>query len=242
MLKLQGQLIRKPRAKIPAPDDGCQRNGSNNLLKGAHAMYLNGLLIPHGQVSMYLWERPRVFIGKPDCGVKVFLSAKHGWHSKKKYVRAVRARMKKYYKKGISPKPHEIIPVKVDLKYKDKHYKKKVWGLVVDHCYFPEDWEDYCNGIPLTWCNGKYKDYSPEGFKKFKKKIDRTLSNEDKKTLKKISAGWDQIPHLGTRTKDIEITSGVLNAQIKALAEIQPHSPADSEALAEVITYAAFHE
>jgi hypothetical protein len=63
-----------------------------------------------------------------------------------------------------------------------------------------------------------------------------------KKTLKKISASWNKIPHLETRTRDFEITSGVLNAQIKALADIQTDTPADSEALAEAITYAAFHE
>ena len=198
MLTLKGQLIRKPRAKIPAPNDGCQRNGSDGCLKGSHAMYLNDdhvkdFFIPHGQVSMYIHgtlEISETETFQAPTGTKVFLSAKHGWHSKKKYVKSVRARMKKYYKKGISPKPHEIIPVKVDLKYKDKHYKKKVWGLIVDHCYFPEDWEDYCNGIPLTWCNGKYKDYSPEGFKKFKKKVDKLLSSEDKKVLRKLGDSY----------------------------------------------------
>ena len=188
MIKLQGELIRKPRAKIKAPDDNVHRNGSDGYLKGAHAMYLNGVFIPHGQVSMYVhnWYK----IDDNETGVKVFVSAKHGWHSKKKYVKAVRVRMKKYWKKGIAPRPYEIIPVKVDLKYKDKHYKKKVWGLVVDHCHFPEDWEDYCNGIPLTWCDGKYKDYSPQGFKKFKKKVDKALSAEDKKVLRKIGDSY----------------------------------------------------
>ena len=186
MLKLKGTLVRKERAKIKAPDDGVHRNGSDGFLKGSHAMYLDGKkFLPHGQVSIYL--RNYIHIG---IGLKIYVSAKHGWHSKKKYVRSVRKRMKIYHKLGVCPKPHSIIPVQVDLIYKDKHYNKQVWGLEVDHVYWPEDWEDYCNGHPLTWCDGKYPDYSPEGFIKFKKKLDKLLTMEDKKTLRKLGDSY----------------------------------------------------
>ncbi|MCP4651208.1 MAG: hypothetical protein GY853_14165 [PVC group bacterium] len=185
MIKLSGHLVRKPRAQIAAPVDGCHRNGSDGFLKGAHAMYLNGkLFMPHGMVSIYYYT-------SGDKGLKIYVSAKHGWHSKKKYVRAVRNRMKKYHEKGICPKPYKIISVEVDFNYKNKAvYHKKVWGLEVDHCFWPEDFEDYANGYPLTWCEGKYPGYSPEGFKKFKKKLDKILSHEDKKTLRKLGDSY----------------------------------------------------
>lgn len=185
MLKITGKLIRKPRAQIKAPLDGVHRNGSDGFLKGAHAMYINGeTFAPHGQVSLYYYTGG-------ETGIKIYISAKHGWSSKKSYVESVKKRMKKYHKLGIAPKPFGIVPVEVDLEYKDRaKYRKKVWGLVVRHCFWPEDWENYCNGYPLTWCEGKYPNYNPEGFLKFKNKIDKTLSGEDKKTLKKLGDSY----------------------------------------------------
>ena len=184
MLKLKGRLVRKPRAQIAAPLDGCQRNGSDGMLKGAHMMYLNNHPIPHGMVSMYYYT-------EGSRGLKIFVSAKHGHHKRRGYVKAVRKRMRKYHKLGIAPNAYDLRQVEVDFNYKDKvKYHKKIWALEVDHCYYPEDWEDYCNGIPLTWCNGKYKDYSPEGFKKFKKKVDKLLSSEDKKVLRKLGDSY----------------------------------------------------
>jgi len=183
MLELSGTLIRKPRAQIKSPNDGVHRNGANGFLKGAHAMYLNEKFMPHGQVSMYYWE-------SGDTGLKLFVNAKNGRKQKLKYVEAVRDRMKRYYKKGVAPKPGKIIPVKVDFQFKEKMYCKTVWALEVQHLYWTEDFEDYANGMPLVWQDPEVSDYNPEGYKKFKKKLDKILSHETKKVLKKTGDSY----------------------------------------------------
>lgn len=203
MLTLKGRLIRKPRAQIVAPLDGVHRNGSDGFLKGAHAMYLAKPLnpkkcfekgnfdmypefyfLPHGQVSLYYYTTG----GK---GLKIFVSAKHGWHRTKKYVKAVRRRMRRYHKLGIAPNAYGIQQVEVDFNYKDKvKYHKKVWALEVDHCYYTPDFENYCNGVPLEFDKYDYQDYNPKGFLKFKKKVDKILSSEDKKILRKVGDSY----------------------------------------------------
>lgn len=183
MIKIQGQLIRKPRAQIPAPNDGVHRNGSDGFLKGAHCVYIDGkIMAPHGQVSIYYYTGG-------DRGLKIYYSAKHGWRQKKKKVFAARNRMRKF--SHLAPKVYDIIQVEVDFNYKDRvKYKGKVWALEVEHCFWPEDWEDYCNGIPLTWCGGKYPNYSPEGYKKFKKKVDKALRPLSKKEKEIIGSSY----------------------------------------------------
>ena len=183
MITLKGTLIRKPRAKIKAPDDGCQRNGSDGYLKGAHACYLNGLFIPHGQVGLYYWV-------KGDTGLKIFIYAKTGRTRKWKYVESVRKRMKRYWKKGICPNPGKIIQVDVDCQYKDKKYHKKAWALEVEHMFWTKGWEQYANGVPYDWSEDEHKDHCPDGFIRFKKKINKTLSHEDKKVLDKIGNSY----------------------------------------------------
>ena len=185
VLKLKGRLIRKPRAQIKAPDDNVHRNGSDGFLKGAHIMYLDGNQpLPHGQVSLYYYTTG-------EKGLKIFVSAKHGWHRTKKYVKAVRRRMRRYHKLGIAPNAYGIQQVEVDFNYKDKvKYHKKVWALEVDHCYYTPDFENYCNGIPLEFDKYDYPNYSPKGFLKFKAKVDKILSSEDKKILRKIGDSY----------------------------------------------------
>lgn len=72
------------------------------------------------------------------------------------------------------------------------------------------------------------------------------LKQEDqisvKKNLKRISSSWNQIPHLKERSKKFEVTSDILNDQIRALAEVQVDMPVDPAALAQAITFATFHE
>lgn len=181
MLKISGKLIRNERAKINAPKDGVHRCGADGMIKGAHSFYINGKFIPHGMVGFY-------YQLDDDWGLKVFCSPKTGHTRSKDYVRAVRNRMKKYH--NIAPAVSGIEKVEVDLAYKDRHYHKTVYALKVQHCQWTDAWAKYTDGHPYDWSADDHKDHSPEGYKKFKKLIDKTLSHETKKELEKIGDSY----------------------------------------------------
>ena len=179
MLELSGTLIRKPRAQIKSPNDGVHTAGKDGWIKGCHCMMLKDEPLFHGQVGF-------VYKLSEDKCVKVFIYVKTGHKREKKYVETVRLRMHKYWKKGISPRPGKISKVYVDFKYKDKHYKKECWGLEMYHCSSTDAWLPYAHGNPYDWNSDDHPDHSAEGFIRFAKKIDKTLSHEDKKILDKV--------------------------------------------------------
>jgi len=181
MLKIKGILLRKERVHVPPPKDGVHRVGADGTIKGAHSFYIKGKFVPHGMVSFY-WKLD------DERGLKVFCSPKKGHVQKKKYVREVRGRMKKYHK--LCPKVGGITQVEVDLQYKDRHYHKKAWALVEEHCQWTEAWKAYTDGYPYDWDADDHPDHSPKGFLKFKKKVEKTLSHETKKVMRKIGDSY----------------------------------------------------
>jgi len=184
MLEIKGELVRETRHKDKCPDDGVHRCGVDGGIKGSHCFMVDGKMVPHGMVGFY-------WILSEKTGLKVYMNPKKGWTTSLAAIKKIRNRMKKYHKKGIAPKPYGIKKVKVNLKYKDKKFKKNVYALEIQRCHWPEEaWRDYSNGKPYDWSADDHKDHSPEGFIKFKKKVDKALSREDKKTLRKIGDSY----------------------------------------------------
>lgn len=181
MLKIKGHLVRNKRVLVEAPKDRVHRCGADGKIKGAHSFYINGKFVPHGMVGFY-------YQLDDDWGLKVFCSPKSGRTQKKDYVRLTRRRMKKYH--NLAPGVRGIVKVEVNLKYKDKHYNKKAWAIEVQHCQWTEAWKKYTDGYPYDWNADDHPDHSPEGFLKFRKKVDKALSEEDKKTMRKIGDSY----------------------------------------------------
>jgi len=187
MLTIAGKCVRRPRAQIPAPDDGVHRNGTDGFIKGAHCAYLNdddSKPMFHGQVGFY-WRTGE------DTGLKVYYSIKHGYSASKRWVAGARSRMKKLAEFGICPKPGKIVQVKVDLRYKDKVHKKKVvYALEVEHVHYPPCMEKYAHGYPYDFSSYDHPDHTPAGYLRAKKKIDAAVKKAKMKEVKYIGSSY----------------------------------------------------
>ena len=187
MLEIKGICVRRPRAQIPAPNDGVHRNGSDGFIKGAHCAHLNDdskYPMFHGQVGFY-WRTGE------DTGLKVYYSIKHGSNAGKKWVASARSRMKKLAELGICPKPGKIVQVKVDLRYKDKVHKKKVvYALEVEHVHYPTTMEVYAHGYPYDFSSYEHPDHTPARYLRTKKKIDKTLRKLKMREIKYVGDSY----------------------------------------------------
>ena len=187
MLTIKGKCVRRERVKIPAPDDGVHRNGSDGFIKGAHCAYLDNddsKPMFHGQVGVY-WRVSK------DRGLKVFYSIKHGWAANKKWAMGTRRRMHVLAKRGVCLEPGKIIKVEVDLNYKDRVIKNKVvYALEVPHIHYPECMIAYAHGYPYDFSSYDHPDHTPAGYLRAKKRIDREVKKAKMKDVRFIGDSY----------------------------------------------------
>jgi len=172
-MKITGEFKFIKRETHECPDDGVHRKGKDGGIKGVHSLVHNDKnLIPKGQDCFYY----RV---NSEKGIQVYYS--FGWfkaHKKKAAIRNFQ-RLNLFNKLGLSPKPHKVICLELDIKYwqppKRKHIICHSYGVVVDHVNYPEDiWADYAKGRSYKFPEpheDPYGNHSPDGYKDFCNKI-----------------------------------------------------------------------
>jgi len=179
-MKISGVVKEIPRVLDVPPKDGVHRvSKKDGLMKGCRSVMLNDkILMPRGMTSAYIHN-------KESTGVKFFYSFHHNRRCKRKTVRTQFRKHYKLYELGIACKPHKVVVVHLDFdRYKkggkfDHHVKMKVWGIKVDHIFYPEKvWADYARGKVYDFkCldQEKYPNHNPAGYLKFCKKMKRVL-------------------------------------------------------------------
>ena len=169
-MKIKGDAVDVKRELHKAPDDGVHATSEKTgYLKGAHAVTIDGKLIPKGVVGMY-WQ-----IDDND-GVKVFYSFRDNYCQKYKYVKRIMAKMWKLHEAGICTKPKKIISVSINITYRGKKIKKKCFGILMRHIRVPaEPFEAFCHGKAYDWNYIDEPWHTPETVVKFKKKVNAYL-------------------------------------------------------------------
>jgi len=173
-LKIKGDAVDVKRELHKAPDDGVHATSEKTgYLKGAHAVTIDGKLIPKGVVGMY-WQ-----IDDND-GVKVFYSFRDNKCQNLKYVKKIFSKAWRLHKAGICTKPKKIVPVKLNITYRGKKIRKTGWGIKVRHIRYPvEPWTEFCHGKPYSFAHIDEPWHTPEAFRKFKKEVLKVLKRTD---------------------------------------------------------------
>lgn len=174
-MKIKGTAEYIERVRSEAPDDGVHKTSAKTgLLKGCHSLLLNGKILPKGQTAIYYRSSKSL-----DKGYKVFLNIDEGWVFKYKIVKKEWRNRAQLFRAGIAPRPHKMVPVDVDIKYRGNRWHRKCWAIKTDHVCYPEDaWEKYANGYPYDFnCLDpkEHPSHNPEGFLHFKEKVLRAL-------------------------------------------------------------------
>lgn len=165
--KIEGTLSYIERRKFPCPEDGVHVAGKDGWIKGVHSLWLQERdkksLVPKGQVCFYYRLRD-------DMGLRIFYS--FGWWKRQRenYVKKIFRKHRKLAKAEISPMPHNIVTVALNLNYprEKKHIKCNAYAYEVEHVHYPERaWEMYAQGFPYNWTSlnhALHPQHNPEAF------------------------------------------------------------------------------
>lgn len=168
-MKIKAKVSKIERVKVECPDDGIHVVGKSGKIKGVHVVEFT-----EDTRDFYVWKGSVGFYYpiNNSRGLKVYFSFTRGDVQSKKAVAREHKQMYKLWKLGLAVKPYGVGVCKIDIDFEGKRYKKNVPYLESQRIYPPEEaMLNYAKGYPYKFESFDHPDHTPEGFKKFVKKV-----------------------------------------------------------------------
>ena len=179
MILVHGKVKRPQAVHRKAPKDGVHRvKSKDGTIRSPMTFKIGKDRAYGGNEGIYVRVRE-------DIGCKVYYALRLNTVRTEEQVKSVMGWMERYADLGICARPRGITRAYIDLVYEGQHIERKVWGILVEHVFYPERaWYKYCLGYPYDWIADNHEDHNPHGFKRFckraKKHMGKLVEVQDK--------------------------------------------------------------